>query len=88
MLLVTSGFSWQEFAIAFGGCVLGITFLAAALSDYFLVKMRTWERWVCGFAAVLMVTPGLPSTLVGIAMVVPVLMRQIASMRRGAVAAV
>ena len=88
MLLVTSGFSWQEFAIAFGGCVLGITFLAAALSDYFLVKMRTWERWVCGSAAILMVTPGLPSTLVGIAMVVPVLMRQIASMKRGAVAAV
>ena len=27
MLLVTAGFTWQEFAIAFGGCVLGITFL-------------------------------------------------------------
>jgi len=88
MLLVTSGFSWREFVIAFGGCVLGITFLAAALSDYFLVKMRTWERWVCGFAAVLMVTPGLPSTLVGIAMVVPVLFRQITSMKRAAIATV
>jgi TRAP-type uncharacterized transport system fused permease subunit len=27
MLLVTAGFTWQEFALAFGGCVLGITFL-------------------------------------------------------------
>ena len=88
MLLVTAGFSWQEFAVAFGGCVLGITFLAAAFSDYFLVQMRTWERWVCGLAAILMVTPGLPSTLVGIAMVVPVLLRQVASMKHGAVAAV
>src|SRR6185369_15015031 len=38
MLLVTAGFTWQEFALAFGGCVLGITFLSAALSNYFLVE--------------------------------------------------
>ena len=35
MLLVTAGFTWQEFALAFGGCVLGITFLSAALSELF-----------------------------------------------------
>jgi TRAP-type uncharacterized transport system fused permease subunit len=87
MLLVTAGFSWQEFAIAFGGCVLRITFLAAALSDYFLVQMRTWERWVCGGAAFLMVTPGLASTLIGLAIVVPVMLRQFASMKRATVAA-
>jgi TRAP-type uncharacterized transport system fused permease subunit len=51
MLLVTAGFTWQEFALAFGGCVLGITFLSAALSNYFLVEMRLWERWVCAAAA-------------------------------------
>ncbi len=44
LLLVTAGFTWQEFVLAFGGCVLGITFLSAALSDYFLVPMRPWER--------------------------------------------
>ncbi len=86
LLLVTSGFSWQEFAIAFAGCVLGITFLAAALSDYLLVRMRTWERWICGGAAFLMVVPGLVSTLVGLALVVPVLLRHVASMRRPAAA--
>jgi len=87
LLLVTSGFSWEEFAIAFTGCVLGITFLAAALSDYFLVRMRMWERWVCGAAAFLMVAPGLASTLVGLAMVAPVLLRHLASMKRPAAAA-
>jgi TRAP transporter 4TM/12TM fusion protein len=87
MLLVTAGFTWEEFAIAFGGCVLGITFLSAALSNYFLVQMRPWERWVCGGAAFLMVVPGLASTLIGLALVVPVLMRHIASMKRAAVAA-
>jgi TRAP-type uncharacterized transport system fused permease subunit len=81
MLLVTAGFTWEEFIVAFAGCVLGITFLAAALSNYFLVKMRPWERWVCGSAAFLMVAPGLVSTLIGLAMVVPVLLRHLASLR-------
>ena len=31
---------WHEFGVTFGGCVLGIAFLSAALSDYFLVRMR------------------------------------------------
>jgi TRAP-type uncharacterized transport system fused permease subunit len=82
LLLVADGFSWYEFIVAFVGCVLGIMFLGAALSDYFLVKMRRWERWVCGSAAFLMVAPGLVSTLTGIAMVVPVLVRHIATLKR------
>jgi UPF0716 family protein affecting phage T7 exclusion len=49
--------------------------------------MRTWERWVCGLAAFLMVAPGLLSTLIGIAMVSPVLLRHLASMKRPAATA-
>ena len=82
LLLVAPGFTWQEFAIAFVGCVLGITFLSAALSKYLLVPMRTWERVVCAAAAILMVAPGLPSTLVGLAMVMPVMLRQLAAHKR------
>jgi TRAP transporter 4TM/12TM fusion protein len=82
LLLMTDGFTWSEFIIAFAGCALGITFLAAALSKYFLTRMHTWERWVCGIAAFLMVAPGLTSTLIGVAMVVPVLLRQVSGMRR------
>ena len=46
-----------------------------ALSDYLVVQMRVWERWVCGVAAFLMVAPGLVSTLIGLAMVAPVMKR-------------
>ena len=88
MLLVVPSFTWEEFAIAFTGCVLGITFLSAALSNYLLVQMRMWERLVCGAAAILMVAPGLTSTLVGIAMIVPVMVRQVAALKRPAGAAV
>ena len=88
LLLVVPGFTWQEFAVAFAGCILGITFLSAALSKYLLVQMRMWERVVCAAAAILMVAPGLTSTLIGVAMVVPVMVRQIVALRHPTVAAV
>ena len=82
LLLVVPGFSWQEFGVAFVGCILGITFLSAALSKHLLVTMRAWERIVCAAAAILMVAPGVTSTSIGIAMVVPVLLRQFAARKR------
>ncbi len=81
LLLVVPGFTWTEFATAFVGCLLGITLLAAALSKYLLVRMHTWERIVCVAAALLMVAPELTSTIVGIVMVIPVLVRQVAGLR-------
>ncbi len=82
LLINVSGFSWTEFGVAFVGCVMGIAVLAAALSNYMLTKMRMWERLVCGVAAVLMIAPGIASTLFGIALVLPVVARQVAAMRR------
>ena len=83
MLLVVDGFSWHEFVVAFGGCVLGITMLAAAFSRYMFVPMYKWEIATCAIAAALMIAPGAVSTLIGIAMVVPVLLRQVTTRFRG-----
>ncbi len=83
MLIMVTGFSWYEFFIATGGCLLGITFLAAALSNYFITRMQMWERLVCAAAAILMIVPGIVSTAIGIAIVVPVVLRQIAAAKRG-----
>ncbi len=82
LLIMVNGFTWQEFATAFAGCVLGITFLAAALSSYLIAPMRPWERALCGGAAILMIAPGIVSTSAGLALVVPVLLRQVAARRR------
>jgi TRAP transporter 4TM/12TM fusion protein len=87
LLLVVKDFSWGEFVIAFAGCVLGITFLAAALSNYFLRPMQMWERLLCAAAALLMIVPGIASTATGVALVVPVLVRQFAAVRRSPAAA-
>ncbi|MFO1395516.1 MAG: TRAP transporter permease [Burkholderiales bacterium] len=86
LLIMVDNFSWTEFAIAFVGCVLGITVLAAALSNYMFTKMRMWERLLCVVAALLMIAPGIVSTAIGIALVVPVAFRHFVAAKREAVA--
>lgn len=81
LLLVARGFTWYDFGITFFGCIVGITVLAAALSRFMLVEMRRWEQAVCVVAALLLIAPGLTVTLIGLAMVVPVVLRQVAALR-------
>jgi len=83
LLLVAKGFTWGDFVLTFGGCVLGITALAAALSGYFLTPMRRWEQWLFIVAAVLLIFPALWPTLVGVLLTLPVLRRQWTVWRRG-----
>ncbi|MGA0569256.1 TRAP transporter permease [Variovorax sp. VNK109] len=81
LLLVAKGFTWFDFVVTFVGCVAGITILASALSRFFLVEMKRWEQIVCIIAALLMVYPGLASTLTGVALTVPMLLRHFAAWR-------
>jgi TRAP transporter 4TM/12TM fusion protein len=81
LLIVTKGFNWMDFFITFGGCALGIVALSAALSKFFLVEMRAWERVLATVAAVFLIAPGLNPTLIGIAMVLPIVLRHILGLR-------
>lgn len=76
LLLVAKGFTWESFIITFTGCVMGITLMAAALSKFFMVEMKRWEQLSCLFAALLMIAPSLTATLVGVAMVIPMMVNQ------------
>ena len=87
LLVVAKGFTWYDFIVTFSGCVPGITILAAALSNYFLVEMKRWEQLLCFAAALLMVAPSLVATLVGLVMTVPMLLRHTAVWRAARVAA-
>ncbi|MBT9372261.1 TRAP transporter permease [Rhizobium sp. CSW-27] len=84
LLLVTANFTWTNFFIAFIGCVLGITFLGAALSGYLLTRTKAWERLLMILSAVLLVVPELTSSLAGLALMVPVLLRQFSARRLAA----
>jgi TRAP-type uncharacterized transport system fused permease subunit len=81
LLLVAKGFTPQDFAITFVGCVLGIVVLAAALSRYLLVELKRWEQLLCFAAALLLIAPGLWVTLAGLVLVAPVVLRQLAAVR-------
>ena len=82
LLLVAKGFTWYDFSVTFVGCILGITVMAAALSKFFLVEMKRWEQYVCFAAALLLIVPGLTATLLGAALVVPMVLRQLADWRK------
>jgi TRAP transporter 4TM/12TM fusion protein len=83
LLLVTADFTWTNFAIAFIGCTVGITCLGAALSGFMLVRTRMWENILLIAAAILLVVPELYSSLIGAAMIAPVVFRHMQAHRRG-----
>ena len=81
LLIVAKGFTLYDFTVTFAGCVIGIVFLAAALSRYMFVELRRWEQALCGIGAVLMVAPGLISTLIGLGVAAPAVASQLARRR-------
>jgi len=87
LLLVANGFTWSAFVITFVGCVLGITLLAAALSKFLVTELARWEQGVLVVAALLTIAPGLMTTLIGLAIASPVLLRQWARRARIGIAA-
>jgi len=83
LLVVAKGFTPYDFSVTFAGCVLGIVALSAALSRYFLTEMRAWERALAVLAALLLIAPGLRPTLLGLALLAPVLVAQFRGWRGG-----
>jgi TRAP transporter 4TM/12TM fusion protein len=77
LLLVTKGFTWGAFAETTLGCVAGIVMLAVALTGFGLAPLMRWERLWLGFTSVLVIAPSRTATLLGLALSVPTLVRQI-----------
>lgn len=76
LLLVTDGFTWSAFVLAFGGALIGITALSAAFSGWLTGPLNMLERWLLAGAALLLVAPELVSTLIGLTVAGLVLARQ------------
>jgi TRAP transporter 4TM/12TM fusion protein len=77
MLIVVEDFSWESFVLATFGCIVGITALSAAFGGYLLGPLYRIERLLLGLAAILLVAPELTTTLVGLAVLVPVAARSL-----------
>jgi TRAP transporter 4TM/12TM fusion protein len=85
LLLVLNGFTWEEFFITLSGAIVGLVFLSAAFSGYFLTHMKAWERWIFALAALLFIAPGWQSGLAGLVLALPAVLAQF--VRRSAPAA-
>jgi len=46
-----------------------------------LTRMKGWERPVCRASAILLIAPELVSTIIGVAILVPVVLRQLVARR-------
>ncbi|HRO14723.1 MAG TPA: TRAP transporter permease [Paracoccus sp. (in: a-proteobacteria)] len=81
LLLVTDGFTWEAFALAFSGAVLGIWTLSAAITGWLFAPLWMAERLILAVAAILLVAPNLVATLVGLAILAPIAARQLLARR-------
>lgn len=81
LLLVVDGFTWTEFFIGVSGAMAGIWMLSSAFANWLIGPMRGYERALLAVAAILLVAPSLYATLVGLALVSPVFLRQLPMLR-------
>ena len=86
LLIVTKEFTWAAFWETAICCALGVAMLAVALTAYGLARMPHWERLWLGCAAIFVMSANRSALLVGLAMAVPVLVRQLTAWRAGRLA--
>lgn len=84
LLIVVEGFTWESFILAAGGAMLGIWALSAAFAGWLFAPVHAWERALLAVAAILLVAPDLVATLIGLALIAPVVIRQRAGLGRSA----
>ena len=77
LLLVTTGFTWPAFLLAFFGAVSGIWALSSAISGWLFGPLWRVERATLAFASLLLVAPNMTATIIGVLIVLPSAMRQL-----------
>jgi len=73
MLIVAPGFTVGDFLLVTLSCALGVCALGVALTGYAFAPMGWLARAPLLAASLLMISPGLTPTLLGAAIVVPIL---------------
>ena len=84
LLLVADGFTWAAFSVTLLGALIGIGLLGAAFSGYLLTHMSKGQRWYIGLVSLFFVAPGLMTMGLGLLLVVPLVLMQLAQRRAAA----
>jgi len=77
LLLVADGFTWWAFSVTLAGAMLGIGALGVSFSGYLFAPLYGLERWYVAIVAFLFIAPGLTTTLIGLALLAPIVLLQI-----------
>ena len=84
MLIVAPGFAWADFLWVTISCAVGVCALGAALTGYVFAPLGWLARAPLLAASLLMIAPGTMPTLIGLAVVGPVLAANWFAARRSA----
>jgi TRAP transporter 4TM/12TM fusion protein len=76
VLLVTDNFTWEAFALAVSGMLIGIWMLSAAVSGWLFAPLWRIERLVLSLSAILLVVPDMTVTVIGLLISAPIVLRQ------------
>ncbi len=82
LIVLDDYFTWGAFLETVLTCALGVAMMATAISAYFIAPMPMVFRLLMGFAAVLMVAPGLNTDLYALVLALPVLVQQVAGRKK------
>lgn len=82
VLLVTDGFTWEAFALAVSGMLIGIWMLSAAVSGWLFAPLWRIERLVLSLSAILLIVPDMMVTVFGLLISAPIFLRQLLAERR------
>ena len=84
VLLIVSGepFSIVEFLHVAASCLIGVAALSGAVVGFLFARMGALERVLCAVAGIVLLAPSWQADLVGIALLAPSVLRQLATARR------
>ncbi len=82
LIVLDDYFTWGAFFETVITCALGIVMMATAISAYMVAPMPRSMRFLMGFAAIMMVAPGLKTDFYALVLALPVLIQQVSASRR------
>jgi TRAP-type uncharacterized transport system fused permease subunit len=82
MLIVTSEAPWYEIVWLVITAILGIFIVSAGMEGYMFVKMPVWERIIALAGGLLLIIPGIPTDIVGVALIVLLFVLQLLSKKK------
>jgi len=82
LIVLDSYFTWGAFLETVISCAVGVAMMATAITAYCVAPMPLGMRLLMGFAALMMVAPGLNTDMYALVLALPVLIQQVVARKK------